>query len=79
MGEKKVSHSLIGLGAVAARGTLYLGHSRRKVKPMASYFHILTLYAPKINIAEFSNSVDPPHLDLHCLPSSLKTSQYDTP
>ena len=39
----------------------------------------LTLYLPVTKIAEFANSVDldevahnePPHLDLHCLPSSL--------
>ena len=38
-----------------------------------------TLYVPEMKIAEFANSVDldevahyePPHLDLHCLPSSL--------
>ena len=40
---------------------------------------ILTLYLPVTKIAEFANSVDldevahhePPHLDRHCLPSSL--------
>ena len=40
---------------------------------------ILTLYSPKSKTAEFQNGVDlnekahnePPHLDLHCLPSSL--------
>ena len=39
----------------------------------------LTLSVPETNIADFANSVDldevahnePPHLDLHCLPSSL--------
>ena len=39
----------------------------------------LTLQLPEAKIAEFANSVDPdevahnepPHLDLHCLPSSL--------
>ena len=39
----------------------------------------LTLQLPVTKIAEFANSVDldevalhePPHLDLHCLPSSL--------
>ena len=39
----------------------------------------LILKEPETKIAEFSNSVDlnevahyePPHLDLHCLPSSL--------
>ena len=39
----------------------------------------LTLYLPVTKIAEFANSVDldevahnePPHLDRHCLPSSL--------
>ena len=39
----------------------------------------LTLYLPVTKTAEFANSVDldevahnePPHLDLHCLPSSL--------
>ena len=39
----------------------------------------LTLYLPVTKIAKFANSVDldevalnePPHLDLHCLPSSL--------
>ena len=42
-------------------------------------FHLLTLLLPQMQIAEFANSVDldevahdePPHLDLHCLPSSL--------
>ena len=40
---------------------------------------MLTLKVPETEIAEFANSVDlvevahhePPHLDLHCLPSSL--------
>ena len=39
----------------------------------------LTLQVPETKIAEFANNVDldevahhePPHLDLHCLPSSL--------
>ena len=39
----------------------------------------LTLQLPETKIAEFANSIDldevahnePPHLDLHCLPSSL--------
>ena len=39
---------------------------------------VLTLKAPQTKIAEFANSVDPnevahyepPHLNLHCLPSS---------
>ena len=39
----------------------------------------LTLSLPEMKIAEFPNSIDldemahnePPHLDLHCLPSSL--------
>ena len=39
----------------------------------------LTFNTPRMKIAEFANSVDPdevahnepPHLDLHCLPSSL--------
>ena len=39
----------------------------------------LTLEVPEIKIAEFANSIDlvevahdePPHSDLHCLPSSL--------
>ena len=39
----------------------------------------LTLYVPETKIAEFANSVDldevahnePPHQELHCLPSSL--------
>ena len=39
----------------------------------------LTFQVPEMKIAEFANSVDldevvhnePPHLDLHCLPSSL--------
>ena len=39
----------------------------------------LSLYVTEMKIAEFANSVDldevahnePPHLDLHCLPSSL--------
>ena len=36
---------------------------------------ILTLSLPETKIAEFANSGDldePPHLDLHCLPSSLR-------
>ena len=40
---------------------------------------VLTLKVPETKIAEFANSVDldevahdePPHLDLHCLPSNL--------
>ena len=40
---------------------------------------VLTLSVPETKIAEFADSVDldemahhePPHLDLHCLPSSL--------
>ena len=40
---------------------------------------VLTLKASEIKIIEFANSVDPdevahnepPHLDLHCLPSNL--------
>ena len=43
------------------------------------FFIVLTLSVPEAKIAEFANSVDldevahnePPHLDLHCLPSSL--------
>ena len=39
----------------------------------------LTLKVPEMKIAEFANSVDldevahdePPHLDLHCLPSNI--------
>ena len=47
---------------------------------------VLTLYIPETKIAEFANSVyldevdhnERPHLDLHCLPSSLSQySQYD--
>ena len=42
-------------------------------------FHPLTLKVPETKIAESANSVDldevahtePPHLDLHCLPSSF--------
>ena len=41
--------------------------------------YLLTLLVPELKIAEFANSVDldevahnePPHLDLHCLSSSL--------
>ena len=41
--------------------------------------YMLTLSVPETKIAEFANSIDveevahyePPHLDLHCLPSSL--------
>ena len=44
-----------------------------------SEFYELTLLLPYTKIAKFANSVDldevahhePPHLDLHCLPSSL--------
>ena len=52
----------------------------RKVKfAFQKWDHLLTLYLPVTKIAEFANSVDldevahnePPHLDLHCLPSSL--------
>ena len=40
---------------------------------------LLILYVPETKIAELANSIDldeaahhePPHLDLHCLPSSL--------
>ena len=40
---------------------------------------VLTLYVPETKTAEFANSIDldevahdePPHPDLHCLPSSL--------
>ena len=47
------------------------------VKPWYNCY--LTLKVPGTKIAEFANSVDldevahnePPHLDLHCLPSSL--------
>ena len=46
------------------------------------FYHLegtLTLSVPETNIAEFADCVDldevahnePPHLDLHCLPSSL--------
>ena len=44
------------------------------------FFHCtLTLQIPETKTAEFANSIDldevahnePPHLDLHCLPSSL--------
>ena len=44
-----------------------------------TFSHGLTLSVPETKIFEFANSVDldevaqdePPHLDLHCLPSSL--------
>ena len=47
--------------------------------------HFLTLRVPWTNITEFANSADldevaynePPHLDLHCLPSKSLNSQYD--
>ena len=43
------------------------------------FFQSLTLSLPETKIADFANSVDldevahhePPHLDLHCFPSSL--------
>ena len=46
---------------------------------MSVYQCILILEPPETKIAEFANSVDldevahdePPHLDLHCLPSGL--------
>ena len=52
---------------------------RRKKLLLERKFFPLTLYLPVTKIAEFANSVDldevahyePPHLDLHCLPSSL--------
>ena len=47
----------------------------------SAYYRLadLTLQVPETKIAEFANSVDldevahnePPHLDLHCLPTSL--------
>ena len=48
------------------------------IKGLFSLF-LLILYLPVTKIAEFANSVDlddvahnePPHQDLHCLPSSL--------
>ena len=48
------------------------------IKGLFSLF-LLILYVPVTKIAEFANSVDldevahnePPHQDLHCLPSSL--------
>ena len=54
-----------------------------KIAPMnGNFIHVcfaLTLYVTARKIAEFANSVhldevahdEPPHLDLHCLPSSL--------
>ena len=56
--------------------------SRVKVKHKLSLcfiFIFVTLIVTKMEIAEFGNSVDPdevahnepPHLDLHCLPSNL--------
>ena len=44
------------------------------------FIALLTLSLPETKIAEFANSVnldevahhEPPHLDLHCLPSSLR-------
>ena len=47
-----------------------------------SYAYFLTLQVPGTKTAEFANSVDldemayheSPHLDLHCLPSSLEYS-----
>ena len=49
------------------------------VAGMIAYLDTLTLYLPVTKIAEFANSVDldevahnePPHQDIHCLPSSL--------
>ena len=47
--------------------------------PRMPFISPLTLSVPETTIAEFENSIDldevahnePPHLDLHCLPSSL--------
>ena len=52
---------------------------RRYYYRMSQLKYIKTLYLPVTKLAEFANSVDldevahyePPHLDLHCLPSSL--------
>ena len=63
-------------------GFLTLLHSERpKIYGVLAILSVirLTLYVPETQIAEFANSVDldeeahnePPHLDLHCLPSSL--------
>ena len=49
------------------------------IKAYALNRGLLTLSLPETKIAEFANSVDldevahgePPHLELHCLPSSL--------
>ena len=50
-----------------------------EVETVLLYVFYKTLSAPETKICEFANSVDPdeaahyesPHLDLHCLPSSL--------
>ena len=51
-----------------------------EIKKIISEVHVfLILSLPETKIADFANSVDldevahkePPHLDLHCLPSSL--------
>ena len=51
-----------------------------KKQSLEVYAYTLTLKVPKIKIVDFANSVDPdevarenepPHLDLHCLSSSL--------
>ena len=60
------------------------GKSNRVISPknIPIYLNntcLLTLYVPETQIAKFANSVDlnevahhePPHLDLHCLSSSL--------
>ena len=59
---------------------MYFSTSKLKIRVKhRMVIHILTLYEPETKIAELANSVDldevahnePPHPDLHCLPSSL--------
>ena len=64
---------------------VYLPASKQEKNEIYDYVqcnttpNILTLLVPETKAAEFANSVDldevahndPPHLELHCLPSSL--------
>ena len=53
--------------------------SQHLVETTLRYLHYVKSLIPETKIAEFANNVDldevahhePPHLDLHCLPSSL--------
>ena len=52
---------------------------RNEFRTATDFIKILTLQVPETKLAEFAYSVDlgevahhePPHLDLHCLPSCL--------